>query len=171
MNMITNADTGILISMQTDDWGYCTILSDSGCAGRVDTVIENHLTTVSGGTSVSDVTWNPPGNPPGQSPSPAVIPVLQLQDGSFVGFTFTGPVTVAFGASGNVKWTAPGNFAQMATADGGIIGASGTTYDTNGNATGQLATLPTESWLGNGYQYGSIERVAFSFPALAATFA
>jgi hypothetical protein len=166
LNMITNADTGILISWQTDDWGYCTILSDSGCAGRVDTVIENHLTTVSGGTSVSDLTWNPPG----QSQSPAVMPVLQLADGSFVGSR--GISMVAFDASGNTRWTVPNDSPQMATADGGIIGSSGTAFDANGNATGQVGSLPTFSWKG-AYQYGSVELVNpfFDLANMATTFA
>jgi hypothetical protein len=39
----------------------------------------------------------------------------------------------------------------MATADGGVTGQSGITYDQNGNATGQSGLSPTVSpgWFGN----------------------
>jgi hypothetical protein len=43
-----------------------------------------------------------------------------------------------------------------------VIGTSGTTYDPNGNVTGQLNPLPTYSWTGTSYKLGSVE----SFQAL-----
>ena len=71
---------------------------------------------------------------------------------------------IAFDASGNVKWTIPGYNADMATADGGIVADTGTvctpngctagtavTFDANGNATGQMASSPGESWTGESY--------------------
>jgi hypothetical protein len=61
---------------------------------------------------------------------------------------------VSFDATGNVRWVVPNETPQIATADGGVIGQSGTTYDQNGSATGQIG-LATQSWLGNDYQYGS----------------
>jgi hypothetical protein len=85
---------------------------------------ENHLTTVNGGAVTSDVVW---GNAvAGQNGT--VQPVLQLADGSFVGYAFDGnggQYMVAFDASGKVKWTVPGYSPDIATADGGIIGDFG----------------------------------------------
>jgi hypothetical protein len=50
---------------------------------------------------------------------------------------------------------------RIATDDGGVIGKSGITYDQNGIATGQTATLPTYSWNGNAYQQqGSVQQVS-----------
>jgi hypothetical protein len=93
------------------------------------------------------------------------FPVLQAQDGSFVGST-CGPFCfadygvygdmVSFDASGNVRWVVPNDYPQIATADGGVIGQSGITYDQDGRATGMVPT-PTYSWTGNSYQIGSVE--------------
>jgi hypothetical protein len=139
----------------------------------VDATTEYHLTTTAGGAVTANVIMNQA--VPGQNQ--AILPVLQLEDSSFVGAvgSFNGVgmnSMVAFDASGNVRWTVPNDSPQMATADGGIIGSSGSTYDANGSATGQLPNLPQfQSWLGNGYNYGPIEKI-FSFaPDLALTFA
>jgi hypothetical protein len=98
-----------------------------------------------------------------------VVPVLQAQDGSYVGTVRVGddetPYLVAFDASGSVRWSVPGYGPKIATADGGVIAqawdpgandftGSSVTFDQNGNATGQMASLPTYSWLGNAYQVG-----------------
>jgi hypothetical protein len=83
-----------------------------------------------------------------------VQPVLQAQDGSFVGTvgTNTGAgYMIAFDATGNVRWAVPNESPQIATADGGVIGRSGITYDQNGNATGQLGGLSTPSWSAEWY--------------------
>ena len=69
---------------------------------------------------------------------------------------------VAFTAAGSMLWTVPNDTPQIATQGGGVIGASGTTYDQNGNVTGQIGPLPIYSWKNNTYQIGSIE----SFKAL-----
>jgi hypothetical protein len=58
---------------------------------------------------------------------------------------------IAFGSSGNIKWSVPNDSPQIATADGGVIGSSGVTYDSQGRATGQIANLPIQSWTGNSY--------------------
>jgi hypothetical protein len=56
----------------------------------------------------------------------------------------------------------PDVFPAIATADGGFIGydtqVSGQvlTFDQNGAATGQIPSLPVQSWTGNTYQYGSV---------------
>jgi hypothetical protein len=48
-----------------------------------------------------------------------------------------------------------------------VIGQSGVTYDQNGNITGQLANMPTYSWLGNSYQIGSVDQVVTNWINLA----
>ena len=100
---------------------------------------------------------------PGQAS--AVVPVLQAQDGSFVGYVADGNTgnndMVAFDAAGNVRWMVPNEQPQIATADGGVIGQSGITYDQYGNATGQAGSLPTYSWTGDAYQQqGSVEQIS-----------
>jgi hypothetical protein len=55
---------------------------------------------------------------------------------------------ITFDSSGNVKWSVPNDSPQIATADGGVIGSSGITYDSQGRATGQGALPGTPSWQG-----------------------
>jgi hypothetical protein len=79
-----------------------------------------------------------------------VQPVLQRADGSYIGTvsTSTANPMIAFTSSGNTLWMAPNDSPQIATAGGGVIGASGTTYDQNGNVTGQIVNMRTRSWAG-----------------------
>jgi hypothetical protein len=81
----------------------------------------------------------------------------------------------SFDQSGNVKWAKPGYYAQIATADGGVIGQSYSgqsyTFDANGNSTGQVGNMATQSWTGNAYQYGSIDQLMFPATSLASSFA
>jgi hypothetical protein len=84
-------------------------------------------------------------------------PALSQEPSAEAGWT---PYMVAFDAGGNVRWSVANEQAQIATDDGGVIGQSGVTYDQNGNAMGQMGTLPTYSWLGNAYQIGSVDQVA-----------
>jgi len=65
---------------------------------------------------------------------------------------------VAFDTTGNVRWMVPNEQPRIATADGGVIGQSGISYDQNGNATGQT-TPTTQSWLGYAYQDGPVTQV------------
>jgi hypothetical protein len=156
-HLITNADTGALVSWQA--WKDCDddVQTDSSC---VSYVVEHHLST-SNGDAVSDVVWNP-----GVGSGEIVQPVLQLDDGSFAGNVQTnaGNVVVVFDASGEIKWTLAGYRPKIATADGGLIASTdeGNSYvfDGDGNATGQLGSLPIESWRGNSYQYGSVDQFA-----------
>jgi hypothetical protein len=126
---------------------------------------------ITNGTSVSIISAP---QLPGQTD--AVIPVLQAQDGSFVGeygvwqdstddYMYT---MVAFDATGNVGWMVPNERPQIATDDGGVIGQSGITYDQNGSTTGQM-NLAIYSWLGNAYQVGSTDQVLSPPPRLGAT--
>src|ERR1700740_1705322 len=96
---------------------------------------------------------------PGQQS--AVQPALQRQDGNFIGTVSTsaGNSMIAFSPSGSILFTVANDVPQIATSDNGVVGASGTTYDHNGNVSGKLATLSTPSWTGNSYQLGSVEQV------------
>jgi hypothetical protein len=131
---ITNADQGVLYS-----WS----LGFNGAQPL------QQLTTIAAGGGSSTV------SSPVQDP---LQPVLQLADGSYVGTTFSnisGISMMAFDATGNVRWIVPGDSPHIATADGVIIGSSGTTYDANGIATGQLSPLPIYSWTGVTYESGA----------------
>lgn len=145
-NMITNADTGVLLI-----WN----LTFTG--GEVEASTQYGM-AITSGTSVSIV------NPPAVAgQTDAVVPVLQAQDGSFVGWV-QGPFVgsgwqmnmVSFDATGNVRWVVPNDQPQIATADGGVIGQSGTTYDQNGNVTGtSQAPGGVPDWSGQFYSVGS----------------
>ena len=124
--MITNADTGILMTIRADGFYTATV----------------------SGNSVSVVSAQPF---PGQDAIP-YFPVLQAQDGSFIGTVYDNQSNmVAFDGSGALRWSVPNETPMIATADGGVIGSSGITYDQNGNATGQSSLNASQSpgWLGN----------------------
>jgi hypothetical protein len=100
-------------------------------------------------------------------------PVLQAQDGTYFGqvdydWDQNDDFLAAFDQSGHVKWNKPGYYAQIATSDGGVIAQSYSgqsyTFDANGNSTGQLASLPIQSWTENFYQFGSIDQKALDLP-------
>jgi N-acetylneuraminic acid mutarotase len=160
MPPITNGNTGVLYSWSLESGGSeptCPPGAQfgSGCVFPNTTV---NLTTTSG-TSMTQATINIPGG--------ALQPVLQRADGSYIGADAYGTNMYAFTSSGTLLWTTPNDFPMIATSDGGVIGASGTTYDQNGKSDGQLASLPTESWTGNEYQIGSVEEVSTK-PIIAA---
>ncbi|MGA2387664.1 MAG: hypothetical protein ABSF97_01810 [Candidatus Sulfotelmatobacter sp.] len=140
--LMTNADQGVLASYSA---GYSNSSTSS-----------YYLATTSGASlaSNSQVAMVPEQTYP-------VQPVLQRADGSYVGTVSStvGNFMIAFTPSGGTLFTVPNDTPQIATAGGGVIGASGTTYDQNGNANGQLASLPTQSFTGNDYQLGSIDQV------------
>jgi hypothetical protein len=155
--MITNADQGVLLSLG-------------------DFRSNNHLITISGATA-SNVTL--------PSQIQLMQPVLQAQDGTFFGvveydWDSNDVFMASFDTSGNIKWTAPNYYAQIATADGGVVAGSydangrrtgqSFTFDANGNATGQVGSLPIQSWTGSGYRYGSTVQVVFTPTTLATSF-
>ena len=164
-SMITNADTGVLITWRHLEGGQSRYSS-----GLV----------VTRGTSASVINV---AMVPDQYAD--ITPVLQAQDGSFVGTTWVDetPNMLAFDLAGNVHWTVPGLYQpQIATADGGVIAqaldpdtgeatGAAVTFDQNGNATGMMGNLPTQSWLGYAYQDGPIDQVAFAPAAYAISFA
>jgi hypothetical protein len=162
--MISNADKGVLVSFA------CGPPDGSTLPGMAVTT----------GTSVSLVS---PPEVPGQGSPFVVEPLLQAQDGSFVGechfSNANDPATgyewgamVSFDAAGNVRWMVPNDWPRIATADGGVIGRSGTVYDANGNATGTVGSLPTYSWKG-AYRVGSTNSVVpgFDMALMATTYA
>jgi len=152
--MITNADQGALISWKLVLPAYCAVETDQGCSSNVADKVEYHLSTSNG----TDTTWNevaPNQNGP-------VDPVLQLQDGSFVGtaspggrYASGGPYMVKFDTSGNVLANTSGYYPQMATADGGVVSQDGTFFDANLNITSAVSSLPTQSWFNNAYTSSS----------------
>ena len=156
VGMITNADQGIVLT-----WAGTTETSQAN--GPVASGMA--ITT---GASASLI-----GMPLAPGQGSAIAPVLQAQDGSFVGTIQVwqdangNPLTnmIAFDQAGNVRWTVPGNYQpQIATADGGLIATdpsgAAVTFDQYGNATGVLAGSPVQSWTGNTYeQAGSLESV------------
>jgi hypothetical protein len=97
-----------------------------------------------------------------------ISPMLQHEDGSFVGVALVGdkwasynqlvPYMVGVGPTGSVLWSVANEQPQTATEDGGIIGKSGIIYNQNGSATGQT-NMATESWRGNMYQQGSVQQI------------
>jgi len=153
VHMITNADQGILFTLQGAGLGY------TGFVMAVTTGTGASLTS-------APVVFSSDGE------VDAVQPVLQAQDGSFVGTVVVGydannnPLTdmADFDQTGAVRWTVPGNYQpQIATADGGLIATdpsgSAYTFDQNGNVTGVLTASVTESWTGSTYQQGSVEQI------------
>ncbi len=172
--MITNADNGILLSWSM---GWIRKLARPGGAPdasepqpKVSAVRPPtfYLGLVSGGGYSTTSAGTQVG---GQAS--AIVPVLQAQDGSFVG-TVTddqnNEYMIAFDSGGGVRWMVPNETPQIATADGGVIGQSGVTYDQNGNATGQIANLPIYSWYGNAYRFGSVDQVLSNVFNWAASF-
>jgi hypothetical protein len=146
VTMITNADQGVLLSL-------------AGFSGR------NFLITISGGAVTSNVKL------PSQIQYMGEL-VLQAQDGTFVANNVEfdwdnyNVYLVDFDKLGNIKWTAPNYYAQIATADGGVVAGSYNAngfysgqyfqLDANGKVTGKLASLPIQTWTGETeYRYGS----------------
>jgi uncharacterized protein YjdB len=147
--VITNADQGALVTWKRDTFNIS--------AGGSTISTDYHITTTSGTSVVSDTTVDD-----------LIIPAVQGQDGTFYGTGSRGNM-VHFDQSG-VLWSVPGDSPRITTVDNGVIGASGITYDSTGNATGETVN-PIGSWLGNSYQFGSIEQVASTPIAYAASFA
>ncbi len=147
-NVITNADQGTLVTWQLDT-------GTQGSAGQSKQTTYYIATT--SGTSLAS-----------QNTTPNLLtPLLQAQDGTFFGTSSQG--MIRFDQSGKIKWNV-GDSPKIATADNGVVGASGTTYDSNGGATGQFGSLPTESWTGRAYTDGPVDQVASLVPNFAQTF-
>jgi hypothetical protein len=164
-NVITNADSGVLLSWKSTDYQQSSTVA-----------VDTYGMAIAAGTTVNLV--NAPQLPGQNGP---VIPVLQAGDGSYIGTveSDTGGI-VAFDRTGAVRWTLPGYWQpEIATADGGVIASeldennnpiATVTFDQNGNATGQMNPL-TPSWTGNWYRDGDVEQVALAPALFAFTYA
>ena len=158
VGMITNADQGIVLT-----WAGTTETSQAN--GPVASGLA--ITT---GASASLI-----GMPLAPGQESAIAPVLQAQDGSFVGTMWVQDGTqpmVAFDQTGAIRWTVPGNYQpQIATADGGLIATdpsgAAITFDQYGNATDVEASFATQSWTANTYELGSTKQVLFMPKAVA----
>jgi hypothetical protein len=190
--LITNADTGVLLTWGDFQEFLATVIVKPEPAGQAQaaprgkTLPKTKIAPMGGASPVPDgltldISLPPPvygmaittgtsvsttSGPAVPGQTDAVIPVLQAQDGSFVGQVIVGQNPdgsnqynmVAFDATGAVRWVVPNEQPQIATADGGVIGQSGITYDANGNATGQI-NMATYSWTLNAYQNGSVDSI------------
>jgi hypothetical protein len=138
-NLITNADQGVLYS-----WTSCL----STCTQELTTITNGSPSTVSTGIG-------------GGSGIP-VLPILQRGDSSYIGVAQTpiGNSMISFTSSGGQLWSQPNESPKLTTADGGVVGESGITYDQNGNPTSQTAVLTTQSWTGHSYEVGSVDQMA-----------
>jgi uncharacterized protein YjdB len=158
---ITNADQGSVLTWQLNFPAYCA----SGVMnGACNTAVSAASTFGFAATVGTTVAYE------GSTAGP-IYPVLQAQDRSFFG-TDGGFDIIRFDQSGNTIWSVPNDSPEIATADGGVIGASGITYDSQGRANGQIAT-PIQSWTagesGIAYQYGSVDQTAFTPAIIYAT--
>jgi trimeric autotransporter adhesin len=192
--LLTDGDQGVVLSWTQGRSPYVTY-SCSNIQGFNNVVApgfyQTKVTIFNGGGISSDAVIS---SKEGTDISPeiSVTPVLQRQDGTFIG-TLPGTVDLgyitcsttnmmAFTTSGATLWTVPNYQPVMATIDGGVIAVpppltptefcpqplvnTATTFDTNGNAVG-LASTATLSWTANTYQYGSVESVATVPPSPA----
>ncbi len=161
VQMITNADQGTVLSWEADTPAYCAsgTYDFSVCNTQVPAASAFGLAATSGGSLTASATM-----------SKRFVPVLQAQDGSFYGTDSNGNM-IRFSQSGNTIWSVPNDYPQIATADGGVIGSSGITYDNQGRATGQIANMATQSWTGNAYQIdpGQAQQVNFAPTNMATT--
>jgi hypothetical protein len=172
---ITNADTGILLSWYDPEDGYSMAIT----SGTTVTLISPPVVP----EEVSPLLPMP--GPFGPFANWGIVPILQSEDGSFVGTVPVGDPynpqinMISFDQTGNVRWMVPNDQPQIATAGGGVIGQSGITYDQNGNATGRSSLSATVSpgWFGNilgtaySAQSGAVVLSAASSVHYAPTFA
>ncbi|MGD0214915.1 MAG: IPT/TIG domain-containing protein [Terriglobales bacterium] len=165
VHMMTNANTGTVLSWEADTQEYCAF--GGSPIGSCNYWVLPASTF--GFASTEDASLAFSLSEPG-----LVIPQLQAQDGSFFGNDRTYSNMIHFDLSGKTLWSVPGDYPAIATADGGVIGYSGITYDSNGNATGEGALPGTPSWTEQLYQTsasGSVQSFGTdSAPVLAESF-
>jgi len=141
--MITNADQGIVFGWEADGPAYCaveTVANNTRVCNWQAAAASTFGFAATTGSSLASSVITPT----------AVTPVLQAQDGSFYGNDNNGDM-IKFDF-GNTFWSVPNDSPQIATADGGVIGASGITYDGDGNATGEEQnSAATTSWSSRWY--------------------
>jgi hypothetical protein len=167
LGLISNADAGVVLTWSLTFGANGNLTTQFGMAITTGTSVN----VVSGPSVPGQQTSHPDdGTATGLNP---VVPVLQREDGSFIGSVLfqTNPQQtnmVAFDSNGNVLWVVPNETPQIATADGGVIGQSGTVYDQNGNVTGQTNNA-IQSWRGDMYltQGSAVDQVYFAPNILA----
>jgi hypothetical protein len=155
VSLITNADQGVLVSYEVDTYPN---------SGSMTSAF--YLATTSGPSITSNTQVAPV-----LGETAPVQPILQRQDGNFVGTVSSsaGNFMVGFTPSGGTLFTVPNDTPQIATSDNGVIGTSGIAYDQSGNVDGYISTQTTFSWLENGYEGAAL--VNSLPPDYASTFA
>jgi hypothetical protein len=125
--------------------GPLVLVLTNACTPATD----EHLTLLTNGALASDVVW-------GHDWSRRMRLALQLEDGTFVANREVWPnyadTTVAFDATGDVKWAANGVNPWLATDDGGFIASSVAgpyKYSGTGVALSPMVALPPYSWRGD----------------------
>ncbi len=166
-SLITNADSGVLFTWSLTYPGGCSRHNENSSCFPITWDIK--LTDTSTGITNSTGHTLP-------------APVLQAQDGTFIGNAINtddwSTINLSgFNRDGSVKWTGPTNYQSFyATSDSGGIAESDSgqfvTFDRAGIITGQMATPPTLSWTA-AYRTGSgtLDSVAPPAITLADTFA
>jgi hypothetical protein len=170
-DLITNADQGVLLSWQArTSIDSCHPWDDPSCYAYTS---DFNLTPITNGQLGNKATVSIPGQ------SYPIQPVLQASDGTYYGtvgiYQNPGPFAVnyggvsdtfmiAFDLSGNSKWMKKGYTPQMIKGDGSVVAKSlddstFATFNQDGSASGQVASLATQSWMSNSYQIGSVESV------------
>lgn len=147
---ITNADQGAMESWGLEQLAYCAQETELGCSSNVDYNREDHLTSVPGGDVVIPEIVLYQNYP--------IQPLLQLEDGTYIGIVWSGsspiarfdyrnplttdgilfegyPTMVKFDASGNVLGTAAGYIPLAATLDGGVAASLYSTAPGGATAT------------------------------------
>ncbi len=172
-SIMTSGDTGALFTWSVTYPGACSpqirlqgVLFEPNC---IPITWDVKTTSTSTGTTTSVGHLQP-------------APVLQAQDGTFVGNAintedWTTINLAGFNQDGTVKWLGPSNYqALYTTSDGGGVAATNSgqyvSFDQAGNMTGQLATFPMLSWKGAyGSDSGALNSVVPPDIALATSFA
>ena len=165
-SLITNSDQGVLASY--------AITSSASTETTGNTMSSSNsksffLATTSGPGVTSKVKMS---GAPGQQD--AVQPVLQRQDGNFIGTVSTTAANsmIAFTSSGSTLFTVANDAPLMVTLGGGLVGTSGSTYDQNGDTNGRVTAGLTQSWAGYTYQNSpSFSLVANAAPTPDPSFA
>jgi hypothetical protein len=155
VQVITNADQGVALG-----WSAATVCPPPSRGQNVCAPVTNYGFATTVGASASS--FNVP---------TAAYPVLQAQDGTFYGTDNNGNM-IRSTQSGATLWSVPNDSPQIATADGGVIGYTGITYDNQGRATGQSNVLTT-SWTEQAYAInssGSLQSFGTDSPLLAQGF-
>jgi hypothetical protein len=170
--LITNADNGVLLS-----WVERPLDSvGDEFSGDPD---NNRLTAISASGITSDVSVR---QDPFDDTFWVIRPVLQKGDGSYFGtlthldgnLNILEQTLMTLDQSGSTTTIATGNYEPvMATADGGVIAktpdGTAVAFGTNQAPTG-LPNLFTQTWKGNTYQQGSLDRVSADPILMAASF-